>query len=105
MQMLLTDAIPTYDGTTDAGTFFLTFFQSFFGTPAILVGLFSLLGAILLRKKFSETITTLFKTIAGFLILSAGSTIIAVPLNNFQLLFSDLFGVHGLIPNNDAFAA
>lgn len=105
MQMLLTDAIPIYDGTTDAGTFFLTFFQSFFGTPAILVGLFSLLGAILLRKKFSETITTLFKTIAGFLILSAGSTIIAAPLNNFQLLFSDLFGVHGLIPNNDAFAA
>lgn len=88
-----------------AGDFFLSFFKSFFGTPAILVGIFSLLGSILLRKKFTEVITTFFKTIAGFLILSAGATVIQTPLNNFQALFQDLFGVNGTIPNNDAFAA
>lgn len=90
--------------TLSAGDFFLGFFKSFFGTPAILVGLFSLLGSVLLRKKFSEVITSFFKTICGFLILSGGSTILQMPLNNFQLLFQDLFGVQGLLPNNDAFA-
>ncbi|WPL40237.1 PTS ascorbate transporter subunit IIC [Malacoplasma iowae] len=88
-----------------AGDFFLGLFKSFFGTPAILVGIFSLLGSILLRKKFTEVITSFFKTIAGFLILSAGATVIQTPLNNFQALFQDLFKVSGTIPNNDAFAA
>lgn len=89
----------------NAGQFFLGFFKSFFGTPAILVGLFSLLGAILLRKKFTEIILTAFKTTAGFLILAAGAATLSIPLSNFQILFQDLFKVNGIIPNNDAFAA
>lgn len=95
----------TTAATLSAGDFFLGFFKGFFGTPAILVGIFSLLGSVLLRKKFTEVITTFFKTMCGFLILSAGSTVLQTPLANFQVLFQDLFGVNGLLPNNDAFAA
>ncbi|QZX48828.1 PTS ascorbate transporter subunit IIC [Mycoplasma sp. E35C] len=88
----------------DASQFFLGFFKSLFGTPAILVGLFSLLGSILLRKKFSEIIISFFKTLAGFLILNAGAMVIQIPLTNFRVLFQDLFKVSGTIANSDAFA-
>lgn len=100
-----TETVTNVTAQISAGDFFLGLFKSFFGTPAILVGIFSLLGSVLLRKKFTEVITTFFKTIAGFLILSAGATVIQTPLNNFQALFQDLFKVSGTIPNNDAFAA
>lgn len=94
-------------GTTipvDAGTWFLTFFKDFVGTPAILVGLFAMLGQILLRKKATDIISTFFKTAAGFLIISGGASVISGSLANFQLLFTDLFNINGIIPNNDAFA-
>lgn len=90
--------------SVDAGTWFLTFFKDFVGTPAILVGLFAMLGQILLREKATKIITTFFKTAAGFLIISGGATVISGALNNFQFLFTDLFGINGIIPNNDAFA-
>ena len=85
----------------NAGDWFLSFFKDFVGTPAILVGLFATLGAILLRKKISEIIITLFKTIAGFLILSGGAGVLSGALSNFQILFEDLFGLSGAIPNNE----
>lgn len=88
----------------NAGTWFLTFFRDFVGTPAILVGLFAMLGSILLRKKGTEIITTFFKTAAGFLIVSGGATVLISGLENFQYLFNDLFNIKGLIPNNEAFA-
>ncbi|WP_234805540.1 PTS ascorbate transporter subunit IIC [Mycoplasmopsis agassizii] len=88
----------------DAGTWFLTFFKDFIGTPAILIGLFALIGSLLLRKKGTEIILTLFKTIAGFLILGGGAGVLVGSLSNFQVLFVDLFQVQGVIPNNDAFA-
>lgn len=87
-----------------AGEWFLTFFRDFIGTPAILVGLFAMLGSILLRKKATDIITTFFKTAAGFLIVSGGATVLIAGLNNFQYLFEDLFNVTGLIPNNEGFA-
>lgn len=87
-----------------AGEWFLSLFRDFVGTPAILVGLFAMLGAILLRKKATEIITTFFKTAAGFLIVTGGATVISGALTNFQALFTDLFNINGIIPNNDAFA-
>lgn len=88
----------------DAGQWFLSFFKDFIGTPAILIGLFAMLGAILLRKKANEIIMSFFKTAAGFLIIGGGATVLVAALSNFQVLFQDLFKIKGLIPNNDAFA-
>ncbi len=43
------------------------------GTPAILVGLFSLIGLLLQKKKgISDVISGTLKTIMGFVILTAG---------------------------------
>ncbi len=88
----------------DAGTWFLSFFKDFVGTPAILIGLFAMLGSILLRKKATDIILSFFKTCAGFLIIGGGAGVLVGALSSFQLVFSDLFGVTGIIPNNDAFA-
>lgn len=49
-----------------AGEWFLSLFRDFVGTPAILVGLFAMLGAILLRKKATEIITTFLKLLLVF---------------------------------------
>ena len=88
----------------DAGQWFLTFFKDFVGTPAILVGIFAMLGAILLRKKLTEVITAFFKTAAGFFIIGGGAGVLVGSLSNFQLLFEDLFKITGSIPNNEALA-
>ena len=86
----------------NAGEWFLSFFKDFVGTPAILVGLFAMLGSILLRKKATEIITAFFKTAAGFFIIAAGGGVVVGSLTNFQLLFEDLFGLSGAVPNNEA---
>ena len=90
--------------TMDAGQWFLSFFKDFVGTPAILVGIFAMFGAILLRKKATEIITAFFKTAAGFFIISGGAGVLVGSLSNFQLLFEDLFKISGSIPNNEALA-
>lgn len=87
-----------------AGEWFLSFFKDFIGTPAILIGLFAMLGSILLRKSGTQIIMSFFKTAAGFLIIGGGAGVLVGSLSNFQILFTDLFGIEGLIPNNDAFA-
>ncbi|MGJ0191718.1 PTS ascorbate transporter subunit IIC [Pantoea sp. RRHST58] len=75
------------------------------GTPAILVGLFSLAGLLLQRKAISEVISGTLKTIMGFVILTAGATIIASSLSIFSQLFEHAFHIQGVVPNTDAMAA
>lgn len=75
------------------------------GTPAILVGLFSLIGLLLQKKSTSEVISGTLKTIMGFLILSAGAGVVASTLGSFSDLFQHSFNIHGVVPNTDAMAA
>ncbi|NMP25406.1 PTS ascorbate transporter subunit IIC [Rahnella sp. SAP-1] len=75
------------------------------GTPAILVGLFSLIGLVLQKKSFSDTISGTLKTIMGFLILIAGAGVIATTLTSFSVLFVHSFNIQGVVPNNDVVSA
>ncbi|MEG3134327.1 PTS ascorbate transporter subunit IIC [Rouxiella sp. T17] len=75
------------------------------GTPAILVGLFSLIGLLLQKKSFSDTVSGTLKTIMGFLILIAGAGVIATTLTSFSELFVHSFNIQGVVPNNDVVAA
>ena len=85
--------------------FFVYFLRSFVAQPSILIGLFVVLGNVIQRKSFSETIKSLFKTILGFIILGVGAGAIAGSLNNFfSPTFTNLFDLNGMIPNNDALA-
>lgn len=51
LNLLKTTTEPPFTNEVGVGEWFLTFFKDFVGTPAILIGLFAMLGAILLRKK------------------------------------------------------
>ncbi|MBK4784241.1 MAG: PTS ascorbate transporter subunit IIC [Pantoea sp. Pent] len=75
------------------------------GTPAILVGLFSLIGLLLQKKPVSDVISGTLKTIMGFVILIAGANLIAATLTILSQLFEHSFNIQGVVPNTDAMAA
>lgn len=75
------------------------------GTPAILVGLFVLIGSLLLHTSITDTIAATFKTIIGFLMLSLGAGIAAETLDNFSAMFLEAFGLQAAVMNTDAFGA
>lgn len=75
------------------------------GTPAILVGLFSLIGLLLQKKAVADVISGTLKTIMGFVILTSGAAIVATTLTTFSQLFEHSFHIQGVVPNTDAMAA
>jgi len=75
------------------------------GTPAILVGLFALFGLLLQRKSVADVVSGTLKTVMGFLILSAGATVITGSLDIFGKMFEKAFNIQGVIPNNEAIVA
>lgn len=75
------------------------------GTPAILVGLFSMIGLLLQKKAVSEVISGTLKTIMGFVILTSGAAIVATTLTTFSQLFEYSFHIQGVVSNTDAMAA
>ena len=75
------------------------------GTPAILVGLFALIGLLLQKKSIEATVSGTLKTIMGFLILGAGATVLIGALDFFGQMFEAAFNIRGVIPNNEAIVA
>ncbi|UUD36927.1 PTS transporter subunit IIC [Mycoplasmopsis equigenitalium] len=83
---------------------FLEFLKAFIGVPAFLVGIFTLIGALIQRKKASQVTLSVFKVIIGFLILGGGAGVVVGSISSFQPVFQATFGLTGVIPNNDALA-
>ncbi|WP_400249401.1 PTS transporter subunit IIC, partial [Spiroplasma sp. ald] len=83
------------------GYYVLNFFKEFIGTPAILIGLFALVGCLLQRKKLTETISATIKTTVRFLIIGGGAGILAGAVGKLGNAFNLLFGINGIIANND----
>lgn len=75
------------------------------GTPALLIGIFVLVGMLLQRKSSTEVINGTIKTIMGFILLGSGAGIIAGTLNKFNLMFTEAFNLQGVVTNTDAMGA
>jgi PTS system ascorbate-specific IIC component len=75
------------------------------GSPAILIGLFALIGLVIQKKDISDIISGTLKTIMGFVILGAGAGVIVKSLAVFGTMFDFAFGISGVIPNNEAIVA
>ncbi|MGO4938227.1 PTS ascorbate transporter subunit IIC [Fundicoccus sp. Sow4_H7] len=75
------------------------------GTPAILVGLFVLVGSILLGTPIAEIMTATFNTIIGFIMLNLGAGIAADTLDNFSAMFVEAFGIQAAVMSTDAMGA
>ena len=71
------------------------------GTSSILVGFIAMFGLILQNKVVIGTI----KTIVGFIIFSAGSSLATSSLNSFQTLFTKAFNLEGVLPLAEAVTA
>lgn len=81
----------------------LDFVINILSTPAILVGLLSLLGLALQRKPVEDIVKGTVKTIVGFLVLTAGSSFLQTgSLNAFGDIFNYAFNMQGVVPNNEA---
>nr|WP_090892745.1 PTS ascorbate transporter subunit IIC [Evansella caseinilytica] len=75
------------------------------GTPAILVGLFALVGLLLQRQALANVVSGTLKTVMGFVILGAGANVIVGSLDHFGAMFESAFHIQGVIPNNEAIVA
>ncbi len=72
-------------------------------TPAMIVGLVSLIGLVLQGKQIEDVVKGTVKTIVGFLVLSAGADfLVGGSLNAFGELFNFAFNVQGVVPHNEA---
>ncbi|MFC7442739.1 PTS ascorbate transporter subunit IIC [Laceyella putida] len=75
------------------------------GTPAILIGIFALIGLLLQKKGIGEIVSGTLKTVLGFILVSAGAEIIVRSLDVFGKMFNQAFAINGVIPNNEAIVA
>lgn len=79
----------------------LTFFLSLLSDPALLIGLFALLGHLLQGSKSSDVISGTLKSILGFAIIGGGASILVGSLEIFGKLFHHAFNINGVIPHNE----
>lgn len=73
--------------------------------PSVLVALIALIGLLLLKKPATEVIKGTVKTCLGFLVISAGASILVGALEPFGIMFQEAFNVAGVVPNNEAIVA
>lgn len=83
----------------------IRFLLDLLGTPALLVGLFTMIGLILMKSPWHEVIKSTAKAILGFVVLQCGAEVLAGTLDVFGRLFEEAFGLRGIIPNNEATAS
>lgn len=76
-----------------------------FRQPSVIIALIALIGLILQKKNFSDTMKGTVKSFIGFLVLASGAGIVDAALKPFGAMFKDVFNVQGVVPNNEAIVA
>ena len=72
---------------------------------AVILGLVALLGLILQKKSFADCISGTFKTMMGFMVLSAGANVIVGALEPFSVWFAAGLGIDGAVASIEAVLA
>ncbi|NRG33717.1 PTS sugar transporter subunit IIC [Niallia circulans] len=76
--------------------------QNILTQASITVALIAMLGLILQKKSIGQIISGSLKTLLGFMVLSAGSSIIVGSLLYFGEIFTEGFHMQGIIPSIEA---
>lgn len=84
---------------------FFEFMLGLLKEPALMVGLIAFIGLVAQKADASSILKGTIKTVMGFLILGFGAGALVGALNNFSTIFTEAFGVSGVIPNNEAIVA
>ncbi|MDO5026924.1 MAG: PTS sugar transporter subunit IIC [Tissierellia bacterium] len=69
---------------------------------SVTIAIIAMIGLIAQRKPFGDVLSGTFKTMLGFLVLSAGSGIIVQTLTYFGVIFTEGFGMQGIVPSIEA---
>lgn len=81
----------------------LALIREMLATPAILVGLVTLLGLLLQKKSVDHIVKGTVVAIVGFILLSIGSEVLQKgALRDFGILFNYDFRIQGVVPNMEA---
>ncbi len=83
----------------------LDFIVSILSNSAIILALIAALGLVALKKSASDVIKGTLKTIFGFLILQQGAGIIVNALIPFSTMFTEAFGLKGIVAEDNALVA
>lgn len=83
----------------------LNYVIAFLKTPAFMLGIISMIGLIAQRKSASDVIKGTLKVILGFLVLTAGVTVIISGLGALSQMFVAAFNMPGVVPDDNALAA
>ncbi len=83
----------------------MALFLNIFGQPAIIIALVAFIGLILQRAKISKIITGTLLSFIGFVLIKTGGKILGGVLIMFSNMFTHAFGMHGVVPSNEAITA
>lgn len=76
--------------------------QNILTQASITIALIAMLGLILQKKSVGQVLSGSLKTLLGFQVLSAGSSIIVGSLTYFGEIFTEGFNMQGIIPSIEA---
>ena len=72
--------------------------------PAYLIGIITAIGLISLRKSTGAVIGGALKATLGFLLVSAGATLVTASLDPLGAMLQGALGAQGVVPTNEAIA-
>ncbi|MCU6681903.1 MULTISPECIES: PTS ascorbate transporter subunit IIC [Leclercia] len=75
------------------------------GTPAIIVAFIALLGLTLQRSSLTDIIKGTLLAFIGFVLIKTGGSILGGVLTMFSDIFTNAFGLRGVVPSNEAIMA
>lgn len=73
--------------------------------PALIVGIFSFIGLMAMRKAFHEVLTGTLRPILGYIMMMAGANIIVAKLEPLGAMIEEGFHIVGVVPSNEAIVA
>lgn len=80
----------------------LAFLQSLLSQPAWIMGLFSCVGLLALKKPFHKVLVGTLTPVMGYLMLSAGADVVTANLTPLGEMFQAGFHIEGVVPSNEA---
>ena len=79
----------------------LNFFLELLQTPAVILAVVALIGLIAQRKRFPDVLSGTVKTALGYLVLSAGSSLLVTEILPFVGLFQEVFQLSGFATGSE----
>lgn len=76
--------------------------SNIFTQAGIIIALIAMVGLILQRKDVGSVVSGTFKTLLGFMVLAAGSSVLVLTLTYFGEQFEAAFNLTGIVPSIEA---